>query len=53
MPGKSVKDHKVYAALRREGNSKGKSARIANASANGTLNRGGKRKSGKAGRRKR
>jgi hypothetical protein len=33
-PGPSVKDNKVYEALREEGNSKEKSARIANASAN-------------------
>lgn len=32
-PGPSVKDPKVYEALREEGNSKEKSARIANASA--------------------
>ncbi|WP_137293858.1 DUF7218 family protein [Nocardioides dongxiaopingii] len=32
-PGPSVKDDKRYEALRREGNSKEKSARIANASA--------------------
>jgi hypothetical protein len=38
-PGKSVKNHRVYAALRRQGYAKGKSARIANAFANGTLNR--------------
>jgi hypothetical protein len=33
-PGPSVKDPKVYEKLRDEGNSKEKSARIANASAN-------------------
>jgi hypothetical protein len=33
-PGPSVKDKKVYEALRDEGNSKEKSARIANAGAN-------------------
>ena len=32
-PGPSVKDDEIYEALRREGNSKQKSARIANASA--------------------
>ncbi|MDO5495410.1 MAG: Rho termination factor N-terminal domain-containing protein [bacterium] len=32
-PGPSVKDKEVYEALRREGNSKEKSARIANAAA--------------------
>lgn len=34
-PGPSVKDRKTYEALRREGNSKEKSARIANAKARG------------------
>lgn len=33
-PGPSVKDDQMYEALRREGNSKEKSARIANAAAN-------------------
>jgi hypothetical protein len=33
-PGPSVKDDHTYEALRREGNSKEKSARIANAAAN-------------------
>jgi hypothetical protein len=33
-PGPSVKDKKLYEKLRDEGNSKGKSARIANAAAN-------------------
>ena len=33
-PGPSVKDPEVYEALREEGNSKEKSARIANAAAN-------------------
>lgn len=33
-PGPSVKDKDVYEALRREGNSKEKSARIANAAVN-------------------
>ncbi len=33
-PGPSVKDDKVYEKLRAEGNSKSKSARIANAGAN-------------------
>lgn len=32
-PGPSVKDPEMYEALREEGNSKGKSARIANAAA--------------------
>ena len=47
-PGPSVKDDETYEALRREGNSKEKSARIANASARdgaGTVGRRG----GKAG----
>jgi hypothetical protein len=59
MPGNSVKDHRVYKALRREGASKGKAARIANASANGSLKRGGgaklkggKGKGGKGGKRR-
>jgi hypothetical protein len=38
MPGNSVKLHHVYRALRRRGYSKQKSARIANAMWNGTLN---------------
>lgn len=33
-PGPSVKDDEMYEALRREGNSREKSARIANAAAN-------------------
>lgn len=33
-PGPSVKDDELYEALRKEGNSKEKSARIANAAAN-------------------
>lgn len=33
-PGPSVKDDEMYEALRREGNSKEKAARIANAAAN-------------------
>ena len=40
MPGKSVKNWKVYEALRRKGYSKEKSARIANSKGR----RGGKRK---------
>jgi hypothetical protein len=47
MPGNSVKDHRVYKALRRDGASKGKAARIANASAAGTLKRGGSGGKGK------
>jgi hypothetical protein len=45
-PGPSVKDDKVYEAVRREGASKQKAARIANASANSgrskVARRGGK-----------
>jgi hypothetical protein len=33
MPRAQIKDEKTYQALRREGNSEGKSARIANAAA--------------------
>jgi len=44
MPGKSVKNHRVYAAVRRTGASKEKAARIANAHANGSLKRGGRRR---------
>jgi Rho termination factor-like protein len=47
-PGPSVKDKKVYERLRDEGNSKEKSARIANASANTSRSSVG-RKGGKAG----
>ena len=36
--GPSVKDDKLYEDLRRDGASKGKAARIANAKAAGTLN---------------
>jgi len=46
-PGPSVKDPKVYEALRDEGNSKQKSARIANASANTSRSKVG-RKGGKS-----
>jgi hypothetical protein len=42
-PGPSVKDKKVYEALRDEGNSKEKSARIANAAANSSRKTVGKR----------
>ena len=42
-PGPSVKDDEKYEALRREGNSKEKSARIANASANEGSSKIGKR----------
>jgi hypothetical protein len=47
-PGPSVKDKKLYEELRDEGNSKEKSARIANASANSSRKAVG-RKGGKAG----
>lgn len=47
-PGPSVKDKKLYESLRDEGNSKEKSARIANAAA-GSSRRSVGRKGGKAG----
>lgn len=47
-PGPSVKDKELYEELRDEGNSKEKSARIANASANTSRTSVG-RKGGKAG----
>jgi hypothetical protein len=47
-PGPSVKDKKMYEGLRDDGNSKEKSARIANASANSSRKSVG-RKGGKAG----
>lgn len=47
-PGPSVKDPELYDALRREGNSKEKSARIANAAARTSRSAVG-RKGGKAG----
>jgi hypothetical protein len=47
-PGPSVKDPEVYEKLRDEGNSKEKSARIANAAANSSRSKVGK-KGGKAG----
>ena len=47
-PGPSVKDKKLYEDLRDEGNSKEKSARIANAAANSSRSAVG-RKGGKAG----
>jgi hypothetical protein len=46
-PGPSVKDPEVYEALRNEGNSKEKSARIANAAANTSRSKVG-RKGGKS-----
>jgi hypothetical protein len=42
-PGPSVKDKRQYEALRRQGNSKAKSARIANASANSSRRTVGRR----------
>jgi hypothetical protein len=42
-PGPSVKDDDTYEALRREGNSKEKSARIANAAANTSRSSVGKK----------
>lgn len=47
-PGPSVKDQDMYGALRDEGNSKAKSARIANAAANTSRAAVG-RKGGRAG----
>ena len=47
-PGPSVKDKKLYEDLRQEGNSKQKSARIANAAAN-TSRSSVSRKGGKSG----
>lgn len=47
-PGPSVKDKKLYESLRDEGNSKEKSARIANAAAGSSRTSVG-RKGGKAG----
>jgi hypothetical protein len=47
MPGSSVKNWKVYEALRGKGYSKTKSAKIANSQAGG-----GKKKKGKGGRKK-
>jgi hypothetical protein len=47
-PGPSVKDAEVYEKLRDEGNSKEKSARIANASANSSRSKVA-RKGGKSG----
>jgi len=47
-PGPSVKDKKLYEDLRKEGNSKEKSARIANQSAKSSRSNVGK-KGGKAG----
>ena len=47
-PGPSVKDDEVYEAIRDEGGSKEKAARIANASANGSREKVG-RQCGQAG----
>ena len=43
MPRAQIKDEKQYQALRREGNSEEKSARIANASAGSSRKKVGKR----------
>jgi hypothetical protein len=48
MPNSSIKDEKQYKALRREGNSKEKAARIANSSANSSRSSTGRR-GGKSG----
>jgi len=48
MPSAQIKDEKQYEALRREGASKEKAARIANASANSSRSSVG-RKGGKSG----
>ena len=48
MPSAQIKDEKQYQALRREGASKEKAARIANASANASRSSVG-RKGGKSG----
>jgi hypothetical protein len=48
MPSAQIKDERQYKALRREGASKEKAARIANASANSSRSQTG-RKGGKAG----
>ena len=47
MPRAQIKDEKTYQALRREGNSEGKSARIANAAAGSSRKQVG-RKGGKS-----
>lgn len=47
-PGPSVKDHELYEALRADGNSKQKSARIANAAAQTSRSQVG-RKGGESG----
>lgn len=48
MPRAQIKDEEMYRALRREGNSKEKSARIANAAADSSRSKVGKR-GGKSG----
>lgn len=45
--GPSIKAPRMYEALRRKGYSKAKAARISNAAANGTLDRGGRRGKGR------
>jgi general stress protein YciG len=47
MPNTAIKDERVYKAIRREGGSKEKAARIANASSNSSRSKVG-RKGGKA-----
>lgn len=47
MPNNAIKDERVYKAIRREGASKEKAARIANASSNSSRSEVG-RKGGKA-----
>lgn len=51
-PGPSIKKPEMYEALKEKGMSKGKAARISNAAAAGTLNRG-KKKRGKGKQKKR
>lgn len=46
MPHPSIKNERVYRALRKAGYSKTKSAKISNAAANGSLNRSGGKKKG-------
>lgn len=43
-PGPSIKKPDMYEALKNKGMSKTKAAKISNAAAAGTLNRGGKKK---------
>lgn len=50
-PGPSIKKPKMYEALKEQGMTKQKAARISNAAAAGTLNRGKKKKKASAKRR--